>query len=133
MADDTNNSWQDKAKQAMDEIQAALAIFDQDTGIPPAPTEEALRRLTLASEHLGASISEAMAQAALEGSSMRKLAGITGVAPNSVPPRLARSAALSPYATPEGTVSAESIAVARYQTRTEQEVRPLTFQPRRKG
>jgi hypothetical protein len=51
------------------------------------------------------------------------------MAPNSVPPRLARSKSLSPYAD-EGSITSQLIAVARYDAASGRP--PMTFTPRRK-
>lgn len=58
-------------------------------------------------------LNEAMAEAALEGASIREVAGRAGLAPNSVPPRLARTEKLAPYAW-DGTLTSSSIERARY-------------------
>ena len=55
-----------------------------------------------------AALNEAMAEAALEGASIREVAGRAGLAPNSVPPRLARTEKLSPYSW-DGTLTSSSI------------------------
>ena len=55
-----------------------------------------------------------VARAALEGASFRSVASRAGLAPNSVAPRLARTAALSPYADPAGRVGSTGVERARY-------------------
>lgn len=74
---------------------------------------EAVSQLTEARKAIDEALNEAMAEAALEGVPMRAVALAAEVAPNSVPPRLARSPLLAPYAF-EGKVSSESIVRARY-------------------
>ena len=65
-----------------------------------------------------------MAQAVTrEGASVRQVAALAGIAPNSVSPRLVRSATLSAYSR-GGRVDAQGIAVARAD---HQEDAPLRF------
>lgn len=94
---------------------------------PPIPVSEVeltgLR--TRAQEHITAALDETMARAALGGASMRTIAASAQVAPNSVPPRLARSAALASYAE-GGKGTAPALAVARA------DHRKFTFTPRRR-
>jgi len=78
----------------------------------PDSAVELTELLTQAQEHITAALDETMARAALGGASLRAIAASAQVAPNSVPPRLARSAVLSSYAK-GGKVSAEGLAVAR--------------------
>ena len=85
--------------------------------------------LTTVAELVSAALDETMARAALRGVSVRAIASSAQVAPNSVPPRLARSAALGAYAE-GGKVSAEAIAVARADQR---EQSTFTFTPRRRS
>jgi hypothetical protein len=78
-----------------------------------------------------------MARAALSGASLRVIASSAQVAPNTVPPRLARSAVLGSYAE-GGRVSAEGLAVARADQRQQHdadgsvEQPAFTFTPRRR-
>lgn len=92
--------------------------------------------LTHAQAELAAALDEAMARAALGGASVRTIAAHAEVAPNSVPPRLARSASLQDYAE-AGKVSAEGLAVARADLKEqrsdpERPSAPFTFTPRRR-
>jgi lambda repressor-like predicted transcriptional regulator len=112
--------WKPAARKARQAIDRA---FDA------ANAEQAVTRLTEAGQAVEKALAEAMAAAVLKGSSMRRLAELTGLAPNSVPPRLARSQQLRPYATAEG-ISAKEIAVARYDAATGRP--PMSFTPRRK-
>ena len=64
-----------------------------------------------------------MAATVVRGASVRQVAGAAGMAPNSVTPRLADTAALGDYAEGE-RVTSEGIARARHAAR-------MTFQPRR--
>lgn len=103
----------------------------------PAVPVELTEVLTKAQGHLGAALNEAMARAALTGVSLRAIASSAQLAPNSVPPRLARSAVLGAYAE-GGKVSAEQLAVARadQQAQTESQTDSaarFTFQPRRRS
>lgn len=69
--------------------------------------------LTRARDAVQSALDEAMAQAVTrEGASLRQVAALAGIAPNSVAPRLARSASLSAYSR-DGRVDAQGIALAR--------------------
>jgi hypothetical protein len=72
--------------------------------VPDDPMR-AVELLSRVREAVDAALDEAMARAALEGASFRSVASRAGLAPNSVAPRLARTAALSPYADPAGRES----------------------------
>lgn len=93
--------------------------------------EGAVAELSTASRELEEALREAMASAVLDGASVRRVAEAAGLAPNSVPPRLARSKSLGPYAD-DGAVSAQGIAVARYEAAARSGRPPLKFTPRRK-
>lgn len=114
--------WQQSARQAADAIARALGAADP---------ELVVAELSAAGRALDDATRDAMADAVLEGTSMRRVAGIAGLAPNSVPPRLARSKALAPYAD-AGSISAQGIAVARYEAAAEAGRPPLKFTPRRR-
>ncbi|MGC3994200.1 MAG: hypothetical protein QM779_08860 [Propionicimonas sp.] len=117
-----DNGWRESAQQAADAISRALAETD---------AEQVVAELSRADRSLGDATREAMAAAVLEGTSMRRIAEISGLAPNSVPPRLARSRSLAKYAD-DGAVTAQGIAVARYEAAAEAGRPPLKFTPRRK-
>lgn len=55
-----------------------------------------------------------MAEAVLDGASLRAVAEHAGIAPNTVPPRLGRTATLGAYATDTGRVTADGVTRARY-------------------
>lgn len=114
--------WRVSAGQAQDAIGRALDAGD---------AEDAVAELSAASRALEDATREAMAEAVLDGTSMRRVAEVAGLAPNSVPPRLARSKSLGPYAD-EGAVTAQGIAVARYDAAARAGRPPLRFTPRRK-
>lgn len=78
-----------------------------------------IEQLATTGELVRAALDEAMGQAVLSGASMRQVAIASGVAPNSVPPALARSSALSGYAT-AGRVTATEVGAARYDAREQQ-------------
>lgn len=115
-----DSGWRESATQAQQAISAALDASD---------SEVAVAHLSRGSESLDEALREAMADAVLAGSSMRRVAEITGMAPNSVPPRLARSKLLSPYAG-GGNITAQGIAVARHEAASGRS--SMTFTPRRK-
>ena len=116
-----------------DEVDATTALLE-----PPLPDSavDLTAVLTEAHRHLSAALDEAMARAALSGASVRTIAASAGVAPNSVPPRLARSASLSQYAD-AGKVTAEGLAVARVDRRRQETsaaaTAPFSFTPRRRS
>ncbi len=112
--------WRDSAQQAAKAIVRAVGA---------AEPEEVVAELSAANKALDDALREAMAAAVLDGTSMRRVAEITGMAPNSVPPRLARSKSLSPYAG-EGGITSADIAVARYEAASGRP--PMSFKPRRK-
>lgn len=73
----------------------------------------AVTSLTRARDAVQSALDEAMAQAVThEGASVRQVAALAGIAPNSVSPRLARSATLSAYSR-QGRVDAQGITLAR--------------------
>ena len=74
----------------------------------------AVEHLSRARDAVDEALDEAMARAALDGASFRSVASRAGLAPNSVAPRLARTAALSPYADPAGRVGSAGVERARY-------------------
>ncbi|MCA0294515.1 MAG: hypothetical protein LCH96_04200 [Actinobacteria bacterium] len=113
-------AWQDSAQRAAEALGRAL---DADSA------EDAVAALGDADSALEVALREAMAAAVIAGASMRRVAELTGLAPNSVPPRLARSKALSPYAG-DGAITSQDIAVARYDAAGGRP--PMTFTPRRK-
>lgn len=115
-----DNGWRDNAQLAAQGIDRALAASDPDAVVAG---------LSDAGKALDEALAEAMAAAVIAGSSMRRVAELTGLAPNSVPPRLARSRALSPYAG-DGAITSQDIAVARYDAAGGRP--PMTFKPRRK-
>ena len=80
---------------AQDNIDAARALLG-----PPLPESavELTELLTRVQELVTAALDETMARAALGGASLRAIASSAQVAPNTVPPRLARSAVLGSYA-----------------------------------
>jgi hypothetical protein len=116
-----NDGWQDSAHQAGQAIERALGAADPDAVVA---------ELSAANTALDDALREAMAAAVLDGTSMRRVAEIAGMAPNSVPPRLARTKSLRPYAD-EGSITSQGIAVARYDAASGRP--PMTFQPRRKN
>ena len=76
---------------------------------------EALPVLIEAQQHLGRAVDEAMAAAVLEeGASLRQAGQLAALSENAVGPRLARTARLRAYATPQGRVTRTSVERARY-------------------
>lgn len=115
-----DNGWRESAQQAAQAIGRAVGS---------AEPEQVVAELSAANKALDDALREAMAAAVLDGTSMRRVAEITGMAPNSVPPRLARSKSLSPYAG-EGGITSADIAVARYEAASGRP--PMSFKPRRR-
>ncbi|WP_264029291.1 hypothetical protein [Cellulosimicrobium sp. SH8] len=101
----------DSSRHLRPRLDAALAALGEANAAPPG---EAVEPLSRARALLDVALDEAMAEALLAGSSMRSVAEAAGVAPNTVPPRLARTPALAGYSGPDGRVSAEGVTRARY-------------------
>jgi len=112
--------WEGSANQAQAALQRALATTDPSQAV--TELSDVIRAVETA-------LSEAMAAAVLAGTSMRKVAEAAGIAPNSVPPRLARSTPLAAYVA-SGASTADAIVVARHDAATGRS--PMTFKPRRK-
>ena len=120
-------------------LAAARALLDVD--LPDDPVE-LVRALSKLAERAGVALDEAMARAAVSGISSRTIAEAAGVAPNTVPPRLARSGVLATYAE-NGRVGAEGVAAARFELRRRTAPRDpaaepgaadtLTFVPRKRN
>ena len=80
-----------------------------------ATATESLPVLIEAQQDLNRAVDEAMAAAVLEeGASLRQAGQLADLSENAVGPRLARTARLRPYATPEGRVTRTSVERARY-------------------
>lgn len=118
-------------------LQHLRSVRESLERVDPGRPEETVERLSRARAELDAALDEAMALAALAGSSLRTVAGLANLAPNSVPPRLARSASLSPYRNQEGKVSSSGVERARYDRErgtyqpAAEPVEPLRFRRRR--
>ena len=80
----------------------------------PEDSMEAVERLGEVRELLDDVLNDAMAEAALEGASLRSVALRAGLSPNAVPPRLARTETLGGYSDPDGKVGSTSVERARY-------------------
>lgn len=89
-----------------------LASVPEDLG-SPADLLDTIETLAEVRTLVDTALNEAMAEAALEGASIREVAGRAKLAPNSVPPRLARTERLAPYSW-DGTLTSSSIERARY-------------------
>jgi hypothetical protein len=102
----TNRTRQDRPR-----LDAARAALDEAASAEPGQTVEPLAR---ARALLDGALDEAMAEAVLDGASMRSVAEEAGIAPNTVPPRLGRTTSLGGYASDAGRVTAEGVTRARY-------------------
>lgn len=121
--------WRKVGRVSAQRIDLLVAQVRQQLAEPlPTDPTELVAGLARAAGVLSEALDEAMARAALDGASLRSIAGRAGVAPNSVPPRLARSQALAEYAD-AGKVSAEAVVVARADRA--RGMAPLAFVPRR--
>lgn len=81
----------------------------------PSSPADALPLLREAQWKLTQAIDEAMALAiVVQGASIRQAGALAGLSENSVPPRLAQTEALAPYADEAGRVSARGVERARY-------------------
>ncbi len=99
-------------------------------------SSQTVEELAQARDELHLALDEAMALAALDGLSLRAIAGLAGLAPNSVPPRLARTASLSPYQNQAGKVVSPGVERARYDQergtpKPSEPTAPLRFRRRR--
>ena len=74
---------------------------------------DTVSRLARARELVDSALNEAMASAVVQGVSVRQVADAAGLAPNTVPPRLARTVVLGRYAE-GGAVTGQGIARARH-------------------
>ncbi len=99
--------------EAIRAAKAAVQDLDPVAGADPAALVAAL---SAARDRLDEALDEAMASAALGGTSLRKVAQAAMLAPNTLPPRLARTAALAEYAD-EGKVTSGSLERARHDRR----------------
>lgn len=107
--------------------EAVSALGEVDLTSPSA----AVASLTQAREAVQSALDEAMALAVTsEGASLRQVASLAGIAPNSVSPRLARSTTLSDYAQ-QGRVDATGIALARADRNQQEDGAPMRFVRRR--
>lgn len=98
-------------------VQNALtALHERLDELPHDDPAAVVAALSEARALLDEALDEAMAQAALDGASMRSVAQAAAVAPNTVPPRLARTAALAEYAA-EGRVTSGALERARHDRR----------------
>jgi hypothetical protein len=95
-------------------VEQLTAVRDALDRVRADSPDEAVEHLGRARVALDAALDEAMALAALAGSSLRAVADRAGVSPNTVPPRLARTAALGDYASGDGKVSSAGVERARY-------------------
>ena len=107
------------SNQGQDAIRVARDLL---ADIPDDPMQ-AVEQLSRIRDAVDAALDEAMARAALEGASFRSVASRAGLAPNSVAPRLARTAALSPYADLAGLVGSAGVERARYDAAPEPRLR----------
>lgn len=100
---------------------------------------DALPLIAEAQGQLTRAIDQAMAATVLEeGTSLRQAGQLAHLSENAVGPRLARTARLMPYATPEGRVTRTSVERARYDAELgrpaptpDHPVEPLRFRRRR--
>jgi hypothetical protein len=107
--------------------EAVAALREVDLTSPSS----AITSLSAAREAVQSALDEAMAEAVTsEGASVRQVASLAGIAPNSVSPRLARSTTLSAYAQ-QGRVDATGIALARADRHQQEGGAPMRFVRRR--
>lgn len=129
-----------RATMTTDEHNARLAAIRRalDAAARREP-DEALPHLREAADRLTELIDESMAQAVLSGkASLRSTAARAGMTENALPPRLARTKALAPYADKRGRVTASGVERARYdrEAGTPRQPpatppEPMRFRPRR--
>lgn len=121
----------DQLIERLRSAQAALQSVD------PTQALAAVEQLSQARAAVDAALDEALALAALEGESLRTIAVTANLAPNSVPPRLGRSASLGNYGA-DGKVGSRGVERARYDRErgdyepASKDVEPLRFQRRKR-
>ena len=123
---------------ALDSLISHAAAALGDAAVATS-ARDVLPLLSRAQEQLTSAIDEAMAAAVLEeGTSLRQAGHLANLSENAVGPRLARTARLMPYATPEGRVTRTSVERARYDAETgrpapapNHPIEPLRFRRRR--
>lgn len=94
-------------------LRDALAAAEQ------LEADEALPHLRAAADTLAELIDESMAEAVVHRrASLRGAGAKAGLSENAVGPRLARTAALAPYANKDGRVTAAAVERARYDAET---------------
>ena len=94
-------------------LRDALAAAEQQ------PADEALPHLREAADRLAELIDGQLAEAVVhQRASLRSAGQKVGLSENAVGPRLARTAALAPYANDEGRVTAAAVERARYDAET---------------
>ena len=103
----------DPLAEALRAAKAAIEDLDPGDRTDPAALVAAL---SAARDRLDEALDEAMATAALDGASLRKVAQAAMLAPNTLPPRLARTASLADYAD-EGRVTSGALERARHDRR----------------
>ena len=124
----------DQLDALISDAAAALSQAERST-----TAKDALPLLSKVQEQLTRAIDEAMAAAVLEeGTSLRQAGQLASLSENAVGPRLARTARLMPYATPDGRVTRTSVERARYDAETGRPaptpghpIEPLRFRRRR--
>ena len=104
-------------------VHQAIALIASLTG--DGDLDHAMACTAAARDKLDAALNEMMAAGVLEGRSLRAVAAQTGLAPNSVAARLARSSTLGAYST-DGRIRTEAVHQARAE-----KAGPMRFQPRR--
>ncbi|MCF4122928.1 hypothetical protein L1785_18275 [Antribacter sp. KLBMP9083] len=126
----THTTGSPEPRPHLAQARAALEAASQ------AEASAAVGHLARARALLDEALDEAMAEAVLSGESMRAVAEAAGVAPNTVPPRLARTSALAAYGGHDGRVTSGGVTRARYDRERGQEppeapaVEPLRFRRR---
>lgn len=118
--------------------QALRRALEELTQVDPADPGAAIPTLRAARDTIDTALDEAMALAALDGSSLRQVAHLAGLAPNTLSPRLGRTAALGGYGE-QGRVGSVGIERARYDKERGQyapsgprEGPPMRFRERKK-
>lgn len=95
------------------------AVRDALTEAEGREAEDALPHLRLAAERLAELVDAQLAEAVVHrGASLRAAGAKAGLSENAVGPRLARTAALAPYANADGRVTAAAVERARYDAET---------------
>lgn len=115
----------------MTDSRSLTSIAQALLGALPDDPAQRITVLSEAAQAVSDALSEALAEGLIAGMSQRQVASAAGIAPNTVSPRLLRSASMTAYATEQGRIGAPEVARARYD-HAQASKPPMKFVPRKK-